>query len=76
MANDKSQQPPEGGSSDLLDFKQIEHAYGTPTEATAYVWACQNRYGFRDIVIKVGRLSRVRRGDFEAWLTSRRGIKE
>ena len=75
MANDKTEQQPLGGSSDLLDFKQRETLYGTPAEATAYVWACQNRYGFGDIVIKVGRLSRVRRSDYEAWLLRRKGIR-
>jgi hypothetical protein len=78
MKNEKSAAPATAADStgELLDFDQIEAEYKTPKKATAYVWACQNRYGFRDIVIKVGRRSRVRRGDFEAWLTTRRGITE
>ena len=58
--------------SELLDFDQIEGEYGTPTKRTSYVWACTNRYGFRDLIIKVGSRSKIRRSDFERWLESRK----
>ncbi len=57
--------------SELLSFSQIEKDYGSPKESTMYAWVCLNRYGIRDLVIKVGRLSRIRRSDFEDWLASR-----
>jgi hypothetical protein len=59
-------------SSQLLDFAQIEAEYGAPKESTSYSWACTNRHGFRDLVIKVGSRSMVRRADFERWLEERR----
>lgn len=43
-------------------------------ETTQAVWRCTNRYGFRDLVIKVGRSVRYRRDDFESWLESRRQV--
>src|SRR4051812_2944872 len=58
---------------ELLDFDQIEAEYGTPTKRTAYVWSHHNRYGFRDLIIKVGSRSKIRCRDFEQWL-ERRGL--
>ena len=58
--------------SEQLGFDQIEAEYGTPKKRTSYVWVSTNRYGFRDLVIKVGGRCKVKRSDFEEWLESRR----
>lgn len=72
----KSQTPAASGvrtpRDEWLSFRQIEQEYGSPTEQTCFVWSSQNRYGFRDLVRKFGRLSRVRRSSFESWIESRR----
>jgi hypothetical protein len=41
-------------------------------EDTQRVWRCTNRYGFRDLVIKLGRKVAYDRRAFEAWIDSRR----
>src|SRR5574337_2142456 len=53
--------------NDLLSFQQIEAdpAFNIPTP-TAYAWARENRHGFGDLVIKIGRNSRVRRLDLRS----------
>jgi hypothetical protein len=43
-------------------------------QSTQAVWRSTNRYGFRDLAIKVGRSVRYRRADIEAWLSSRKGL--
>ena len=57
--------------TDLLSPIDFEREYGTP-ETTQAVWRCTNRYGFRQLVIKVGANVRYRRADVERWLESRR----
>lgn len=55
----------------LLSTRDFAVEYGVP-ETTQAVWRCTNRYGFRDLVIKLGTGIRYRRSDVEAWLESRR----
>ncbi len=55
---------------DLLDRKAIAADYGIPV-TTQEVWHSTNRYGWRDLAIKVGRLVRYRREAVEQWLESR-----
>jgi hypothetical protein len=57
--------------TDLLSPIDFEREYGTP-ETTQAVWRCTNRYGFRQLVFKVGTNVRYRRADVEKWLESRR----
>jgi len=56
---------------ELLSAPELALDYKIP-ETTQAVWRCTNRYGFRDLVIKVGRCVRYRRSDIEQWLESRR----
>lgn len=62
--------------NDLLSFRQIEadQAFQIPTP-TAYAWARENRHGFGDLVIKIGRNSRIRRLDLLLWIESRKTVK-
>jgi hypothetical protein len=62
--------------NDLLSFKQIEAdpAAAIPV-ATCYAWARENRHGFGDLVIKIGRNSRIRRLDLLLWIESRKATK-
>lgn len=62
--------------NDLLSFKQIEAdpAFNIPAP-TCYAWARENRHGFGDLVIKIGRNSRIRRLDLLLWIESRRATK-
>jgi hypothetical protein len=46
--------------------------YYTISENTQALWRHENRYGFRDLVIKLGSSVRYRRADLERWLDSRR----
>jgi len=41
-------------------------------ENTQAVWRSTNRYGFRELVIKLGSSVRYRRADLERWIESRR----
>lgn len=59
--------------SDLVSPPEVEEDYGIP-EPTQAVWRCTNRYGWRDITIKLGRRVAYRRSDIELWLDSRRGL--
>ncbi len=61
------------GKSDLIfpPEVEIEFKIRVPTQA---VWRCTNRYGWRDITIKLGRRVAYRRSDIERWLESRRGL--
>lgn len=62
--------------NDLLSFKQIESdlAFNIPAP-TCYAWARENRHGFGDLVIKVGRNSRIRRLDLLLWIEGRKAVK-
>ena len=55
----------------LIDRKTIAADYGIPV-TTQEVWHATNRYGWRDLAIKVGRLVWYRREDIERWFESRR----
>jgi hypothetical protein len=52
----------------LLTPKQVEREYGIPA-GTQAVWRCTRRYMIP--YLKVGRLVRYNRPDFERWLESR-----
>lgn len=62
--------------NDLLSFRQVEAdpAFQIPTP-TSYAWARENRHGFGNLVIKVGRNSRIRRLDLLLWIESRKTAK-
>lgn len=60
---------------DLLSPRDVERDYSL-AENTQAVWRCENRYGFRGLVIKLGRSVRYRRSDLEQWLESRRLLVE
>ena len=59
--------------SDLIFPPEVEEDYDIPIP-TQEVWRCTNRYGWRDITIKLGRRVAYRRSDIELWLDSRRGL--
>jgi hypothetical protein len=42
---------------------------------TQKAWRHKNRYGFNDLVLKVGHLVRYRREDFERWLVTRQVVQ-
>jgi hypothetical protein len=69
--------PPNSGSKrDILFSLDVEREYGIPRE-TQRVWACHNRYGWKNLVLKVGTRTAYRRSELEAWFDSRRlGSKE
>jgi hypothetical protein len=62
-----------GNISDLIFPPDVASDYDIP-ENTQSVWRCTNRYGWRDLTIKLGRRIAYRRADIEAWLESRRGM--
>jgi hypothetical protein len=62
-----------GGNTDLIFPPDVASDYDIP-ETTQAVWRCTNRYGWRDLTIKLGRRIAYRRTDIEAWLESRRGM--
>jgi hypothetical protein len=57
--------------SELLTPRDVQRDYSIP-ENTQAVWRCNNRLGFRDLVIKLGSGVRYRRSDIERWIESRR----
>jgi len=59
--------------SDLIFPPDVEIEYKIPVPTQA-VWRCTNRYGWRDMTIKIGRRVAYRRSDLELWLDSRRGL--
>lgn len=59
---------------ELLTPKDIEREYGIAVR-TQRIWKFYNRYGWRDLTIKVGGMVRYERADIEAWLQSRKGVK-
>lgn len=63
------------GKSDLVFPLDVKIEYGIP-ETTQAVWRCTNRYGWRDITIKLGRRIAYRRLDIEHWIESRRGLSK
>jgi hypothetical protein len=50
---------------------EVELTHGIPI-TTQCVWRSTNRYGFRNLVIKLGRKVAYDRQAFEAWIDSRR----
>lgn len=50
---------------------EVASTHGIPIE-TQSVWRCTNRYGFRNLVIKLGRKVAYDRCAFEEWIDSRR----
>jgi hypothetical protein len=59
--------------SSLIFPDQVEAEYGIRQQTQA-VWRCTNRYGWRDLTIKLGRKVAYFRSDIESWLESRRGL--
>lgn len=55
-----------GGDDQLLTPDQI-YQEGGPTKNTQYCWSSTNRYGWRDLLIKVGNLNRMPRSNWERW---------
>ncbi len=65
--------PPKPKSpGDILTPLEVEADYRIPV-STQYVWRCNNRYGWRDLGIKLGRKLAYRREDIENWLNARTG---
>ena len=63
-------------SREYLSYKDIETEYGGVVKAnTLAVWACCNRYHFRDIITRVGGKPRIRRDRWEAFLDQRTGME-
>lgn len=60
---------------EFLSFRDVEQQYpGTVKAHTLAVWASANRYGFRDIITRVGGKPRIRRDRWEDFLDRRTGI--
>lgn len=57
--------------SGLINREAIAEEFGI-AKSTQEVWHAHNRYGWRDLAIKVGRNVRYRRSDIEQWVESRR----
>lgn len=57
---------------DIITPQQVENDYHilVPTQR---VWNCTNRYGWRELTIKLGSKVVYRRSAIEAWITSRTG---
>jgi hypothetical protein len=56
----------------MLTPEEVEAPPYKIKRSTQAVWRSTNRYGFRDLVIKLGSSVRYRRSDLESWLESRR----
>jgi hypothetical protein len=69
----ESQRNAEQPGPKLPDPEDVERDYGIK-RSTQAVWRSTNRYGWRDIAVKVGRSIRYRREDLEKWLASRTGL--
>lgn len=59
---------------DLLTVRQVEGEYGIPA-ATQYAWGRENRHGWGDLLIHLGRSLRIRRLDLLLWFESRKAAK-
>jgi predicted DNA-binding transcriptional regulator AlpA len=59
----------------IITRQDVEAQIGIPV-ATQAVWRVHNRYGFRDLTIKVGRSVRYDQADIDAWVESRKGRVE
>jgi hypothetical protein len=59
--------------TEILTPEDVAREFGIPVR-TQHVWHYRNAYGWADLTIKVGRNSRYRRADIEAWLTARKGV--
>ena len=59
--------------TNYLSPREVERTYGIKVQ-TQEAWRHHNRYGWRDLTIKVGRNVRYKREDIDAWLESRKGI--
>lgn len=60
---------------DLLSPKDLAAPPFNISTAAFYAWKRQNRLGFGDLVIKLGRSNRIRRLDLLLWLESRKGAR-
>lgn len=58
---------------EFIDPAVIERELGIK-EQTQAIWRSTNRYGWRDLTVKVGSKVRYRRADVERWLESRTGV--
>jgi hypothetical protein len=58
---------------ELLDRTEIANEYKIPVP-TQCSWFSLNRFGWRELTIRVGARVLVRRRDLESWLDSRRGL--
>ncbi|MHB1215470.1 MAG: hypothetical protein ACYCY9_10820 [Thiobacillus sp.] len=56
----------------LLTPGDVAREYGIPA-STQRIWKYYNRYGWRDLTIKLGSKVRYERKDLETWLASRKG---
>jgi len=58
-------------TAEMLTPRDVVQKYQI-LEGTQAVWRSTNRYGFRDLVIKLGSSVRYKRDDFDRWIESRR----
>jgi hypothetical protein len=58
--------------SDIITPQQVFSQYLIPV-STQRVWKCTNRYGWRDLTIKLGSKVVYKREAVEAWLADRTG---
>lgn len=56
----------------LLTPEDVARDYGIPVRQQR-MWKCRDKYGWRDLTIKLGGAVRYQRADIEAWLASRKG---
>lgn len=63
-----------GRRSELLTPEHVESEYGIARQTQA-IWRCQNRYGWGNLAIRIGRRIAYRRSDIEVWLEQRRGAR-
>lgn len=60
---------------DLLSPQELAAPPFNIAVPTFYAWKRKNRFGFGDLVIKLGRHNRIRRLDLLLWLESRKGVR-
>lgn len=58
--------------SRLLTPEDVEREFGISVRQQR-MWKCRDKYGWREITIKLGGAVRYQRADIEAWLASRKG---
>jgi hypothetical protein len=57
--------------SDLINPEIVASDYNIP-QTTQAIWRHENRYGWRDLVLKLGSSVRYRRSEVERWIEARR----